>query len=701
MSEKSHNLAASNPKLLPPSAAKRSRNIALLALIFVACIAWIILTRLHTADEPLERDICTHIMMGRVLADGGRLYVDTIDFKPPGMFVIWQMIHQLAGTGPPVILWLNILTTILTLLGVFLAGSAKPWGLLGGLWAMGFWTLICGDLMLEANQPNNEMFMNMFTIWGVALWLRADSGPSGRWHYAAAGLLLGLVTLIKPVLATVVCMALAWVLAEGLNPAALKRRAWAMRWVLLPFAASWVFMLLYFVWQGQAGALYNCMVRYAVFYADSGDNHGTSSIWTNILRGLSDELIPPSMVFLIPLMALTILGIWGGWRGKQRSQALTISGCLAGTFLAVSIPGWFYRHYYQLYLPLLAVGAGWGIMTVANTLSQRVVARWAGAGTLLFLLWHIAPDYRFDGKTWSRLKYPNLRGLFIEVERCGRAVNQMLLPDEPFYAWGTDPGLYYYSDRRPASGIFWADRLLTGPLKEQTTRKVVADLEKTQPPLILVENFAYLQPPPNHPVRVWISQHYVRSPEARFSRLFAVYLRRDSDLAFRISTNQQPFVLTLADVDPVFLRLTSHELLQTGRVREAMGYLQKVMEIAPGHPEDDNDLAWLLATSSDADIRDGRRAVGLAEHACQLTDFKEINFVRTLAAAYAEAGRFPEAIATAQKACAMASASGKPEWPPFDQELLALYRAHQPYHEAANPDQTVSPAAVSSDPAPY
>ena len=237
-----------------------------------------------------------------------------------------------------------------------------------------------------------------------------------------------------------------------------------------------------------------------------------------------------------------------------------------------------------------------GIMTVANTLSQRVVARWAGAGTLLFLLWHIAPDYRFDGKTWSRLKYPNLRGLLIEVERCGRAVNQMLLPDEPFYAsgYGTRSLLL---QRPPAR----QRNLLGGPAPDGSIEGTNhaeggCGSRKTQPPLILVENFAYLQPPPNHPVRVWISQHYVRSPEARFSRLFAVYLRRDSDLAFRISTNQQPFVLTLADVDPVFLRLTSHELLQTGRVREAMGYLQKVMEIAPGHPEDDNDLAWLLAT---------------------------------------------------------------------------------------------------------
>ena len=69
---------------------------------------------------------------------------------------------------------------------------------MSGLWATVFWALISGDMMLQANQPCNEVFMNMFMIWGVAMWLRADSSQIGRWGYAAAGLLLGLVTLIKP-----------------------------------------------------------------------------------------------------------------------------------------------------------------------------------------------------------------------------------------------------------------------------------------------------------------------------------------------------------------------------------------------------------------------------------------------------------------------------------------------------------------------
>ena len=98
-----------------------------------------------------------------------------------------------------------------------------------------------------------------------------------------------------------------------------------------------------------------------------------------------------------------------------------------------------------------------------------------------------------------------------------------------------------------------------------------------------------------------------------------------------------------------------------------------------------NNLAWELATSPDAGDRDGALAVKLAERACELTHYQTAIFVGTLAAAYAEAGRFDEAVATAQKACALASEKAEqPEPVEGNQELLvfvssppAIPRTHQ------------------------
>jgi len=97
-----------------------------------------------------------------------------------------------------------------------------------------------------------------------------------------------------------------------------------------------------------------------------------------------------------------------------------------------------------------------------------------------------------------------------------------------------------------------------------------------------------------------------------------------------------------------------------------------------------NHVAWKLATSPEAGIRNGALAVELAERACELTHYRETTMIGTLAAAYAEAGRFDDAISTGQKACTLASELGEPELLKRNQELLALYRAHLPYHEVAN-----------------
>jgi Flp pilus assembly protein TadD len=122
-------------------------------------------------------------------------------------------------------------------------------------------------------------------------------------------------------------------------------------------------------------------------------------------------------------------------------------------------------------------------------------------------------------------------------------------------------------------------------------------------------------------------------------------------------------------------------LLQKGGAEEAITHFQKALQIKPDSLVILNNLAWLLATSPDAHVRDGAQAVQYAEHACELTHYGVTLFVGTLAAAYAEAGRYDNAVATAQKACALAEKSGDRELLERNQKLLALYRVHQPYHE--------------------
>jgi protein O-mannosyl-transferase len=132
------------------------------------------------------------------------------------------------------------------------------------------------------------------------------------------------------------------------------------------------------------------------------------------------------------------------------------------------------------------------------------------------------------------------------------------------------------------------------------------------------------------------------------------------------------------------LRLQLAALLrETGKLREAMAEYRAVLAVKPDEPEALNNLAWLLATCADPTLRDGVAAVSLAEHACRLSGFKDARPLGTLAAAFAEAGRFTDAVLTAQKAIDLADSSGDSQLASVGKQLLRLYRAGKPYHEPA------------------
>jgi tetratricopeptide (TPR) repeat protein len=119
------------------------------------------------------------------------------------------------------------------------------------------------------------------------------------------------------------------------------------------------------------------------------------------------------------------------------------------------------------------------------------------------------------------------------------------------------------------------------------------------------------------------------------------------------------------------------------KTAEAIRHYREALRLYPDWPEALNNLAWLLATRPEAQFRDGAEAVRLAERACELTQRKKPVYVGTLAAAYAEAGRFDDAVKTAQQAIDVATSGGEKDLAETNTRLLELYRARKAYREEA------------------
>lgn len=139
------------------------------------------------------------------------------------------------------------------------------------------------------------------------------------------------------------------------------------------------------------------------------------------------------------------------------------------------------------------------------------------------------------------------------------------------------------------------------------------------------------------------------------------------------------------ELDPGFAPAQTNlgALLESrGAYARAVQHYRRAVEIDPAAVEAINNLAWTLATANDGAVRDGAEAVRRAEEAARLTEYRNPQVLDTLAAAYAEAGRFDEAVRTARQAVDLLS--GSPDVAPVA-DRLAGYSAGRPFRSSAGP----------------
>jgi tetratricopeptide (TPR) repeat protein len=148
----------------------------------------------------------------------------------------------------------------------------------------------------------------------------------------------------------------------------------------------------------------------------------------------------------------------------------------------------------------------------------------------------------------------------------------------------------------------------------------------------------------------------------------------------------EQYRLALA-ANPTLVRtrsLLGNALARQGKTAEAKAEYEAALKLDPDHLFALNDLSWMLATDPDPQIRNGARAVELAQRGIRLTESRSPQFFGILAAAYAETGHFDDAVKAAEKAEAMATAAGMNEVAQKNRDLLKLYKNGKPYHEISN-----------------
>ena len=122
-------------------------------------------------------------------------------------------------------------------------------------------------------------------------------------------------------------------------------------------------------------------------------------------------------------------------------------------------------------------------------------------------------------------------------------------------------------------------------------------------------------------------------------------------------------------------------LAHLGQTREAMSYYARALRLQPDFPEALDRLAWIAATDPRPELRNGTEAVNMAQRACELTERKQAQYLATLAAAYAEAGRFAEAVSAAETAGKLAASAGQKDLAAKCGNLLEAVKSGKPWRE--------------------
>lgn len=504
--------------------------------ILISCVGLLMLMRLRTWSEPPETDLSTYWVVAQELLHGKRLYADVWDIKPPAVYWIYAL-AALWTTNPFLaryVLW--TIATVLTLIGVFLLSKKLFRSERAAITSAVIWTLVAADCLLQANQPNVEVFMNTCVVWAMVFLLATVQKRQRTLMAFLAGTLLGLGCLLKTVMVPhVALLGAAWVYHWQQKQLGEKRR---LVFYLLVFAVGvilpCVICLTVFIVQNTTYDAYLTLVQWGAEYSKNP--------LANVISGLSPlRLLPQAALNVLPTIILAGIGIYYviGW--SNRETRLWLGAWACSTFLAYSLPGRFYPHYYQLWLPFWCILAGTAICTQRHFWGQSG-GRWMYVlvGALVFCqVLTQAPFYLRPPELWSYAKYgPG----FVNEAFIGKQLREFLHPTERLYVWGTAPTLYESAQRRPASGIFFCIPVLWGPTTQTLTRRTLQDFQRT-PPELLVMDTRDVPAPASHPIIRWFYHHYWAHPALPKLDRFRLFCRKNGELQKRLEESEA----TLAD----------------------------------------------------------------------------------------------------------------------------------------------------------
>ncbi len=384
--------------------------------------------------DVIDIDEASHVVGARVLQQGGLLYTDFVDNKPPLLYVAFALAQLVGGPGlAGVHLVTATIVVPLTALAVSACYGHRRTGVVAAIALIVYGAAFIGHDMLATNA---EVLMILPASWAVVQ-LRDAQRAASNTRILTAGLLFGTASLIKPQVAT-------WVLAAAVAIAHLHASRGEARRAVRPLAllaaaavAPAGLVLAYFTVRGGAEALIYWMGPQNVWYAGNPIS--------------PSEALERWLSYFVSF-AIATAPLWWGWRSswelmRERYWMLFSSALIVASLPPVFAGFRFFPHYFiQLLVPLALAAAPWLDDVVRRPLPRagRVVIGWT---TVMLAGFTVANAVLYLGPPGT--VYSERLPVYREVAERLRA--DACAPGATLFVWGFAPNLYYYAEMHPAS----------------------------------------------------------------------------------------------------------------------------------------------------------------------------------------------------------------------------------------------------------
>jgi hypothetical protein len=251
--------------------------------------------------------------------------------------------------------------------------------------------------------------------------------------------------------------------------------------VLLPFAVTCQILW----WCGVFDKFWFWTFDYATKYASALPlSTGWQILWRRIIGITSSALL----LWLIGGIGLVTLI----WNRKARRHILFVIGFLLFSFLAVC-PGFYFRpHYFILLLPAVALLAGIGVDSIQNLFERSrsfIVSRVIpillaalAAGLVLYQQW----DFLFVMSPTAASRAAFGISPFPESLEIARFIKERSAPTDRIAVLGSEPQIYFYSERRSATGYIYAYPLMEKhSYARQMQKEMISEIEAASPKLLI------------------------------------------------------------------------------------------------------------------------------------------------------------------------------------------------------------------------